>query len=30
VAATGRVRLLALEAEAPLAGQTVDVKPTPK
>ena len=29
VAATGRVRLLALEAEAPLAGQTVDVKPTP-
>ncbi len=27
VAATGRVRLLALEAEAPLAGQTVDVKP---
>jgi len=30
VAATGRVRLLALEAEAPLAGQTVDVKPTTK
>ena len=28
VAATGRVRLLALEAEAALAGQTVDVKPT--
>ena len=28
VAATGRVRLLALEAEAPLAGQTVDVKPS--
>lgn len=27
VAATGRVRLLALEAEASLAGQTVDVKP---
>lgn len=26
VAATGRVRLLALEAEAPLAGETVDVK----
>lgn len=27
VAATGRVRLLALEAEAPLAGETVAVKP---
>ena len=27
VAATGRVRLLALEADAALAGQTVDVKP---
>lgn len=30
MAATGRVRLLALEAEAALAGQTVDVKPTTK
>ena len=28
IAATGRVRLLALEAEATLAGQTVDVKPS--
>ncbi len=28
VAATGRVRLLAIDAEAPLAGQTVNVKPT--
>jgi hypothetical protein len=30
VAATGRVRLLSLEAEASLAGSTVDVKPTPR
>lgn len=28
VAATGRVRLLGLEAEAPLAGETVSVKPS--